>query len=165
MKREKTKKRETKHFFAKRLPIVGSKMSPSPPSASLAEALASGDLASAIRFLDRTVEAEEKRQKDEAEEKRQKDEEASMSTTTAINKTNGVDVTSSSSSSSSARLANALTSRALCHERLGMLRKALKVRSRVFSGQERALSLSAREGRKSERAGREGDKSMHRPLS
>lgn len=97
-------------------------MSPS-PSPSLAEALSLGDLASAIRLLDRAVEVEEK--------KRAENKEGGDATTTTI-KCNGVNASSLSSSSSSSRLINALTSRALCHERLGMFRKALKVRSRVF---------------------------------
>ena len=81
------------------------------PTAALVEALQAGDLASAVRILDAAVAGEEAKMK-----KKPSADESERS--------NG----SEGSSSSSLRLANVLANRALCHERLGMTRRALKVR-------------------------------------
>ena len=87
------------------------------PTSALVEALHAGDLASAVRILDAAIAGEEAKAK---------------KASSADDRSNGdgaaASSSSSSSSTSSLRLANALVNRALCHEKLGMLRKALKVR-------------------------------------
>jgi len=103
------------------------------PTSALVEALQAGDLASAVRILDAAVAGEEAKTKKKS---------------SADDRANGDGAPSSaSSSSSSLRLANVLANRALCHERLGMMRRALKVRKR---------SENERESRKKEKREREG---------
>ena len=108
----------------------------------LAEALHAGDLASAMRILDAAV-AEE-----EARKKKRLSSSLSARASASADLSNGAsdDSASSSSSSFSVRLANVLANRALCHERLGMMRRALKVRDRE-RGRERKVSERER-GRK-----------------
>ena len=90
------------------------------PTSALVEALQAGDLASAVRILDAAVAGEEAKAKKKS------------SASADDDQSNGAPRSSaSSSSSSSLRLANVLANRALCHEKLGMVRRALKVRKRL----------------------------------
>ena len=116
------------------------------PTSALVEALHAGDLASAVRILDAAIAGEEAKAK---------------KASSADDRSNGdgaaASSSSSSSSTSSLRLANALVNRALCHEKLGMLRKALKVRER---SNKRIMERERREKRKREGGGEATSRSM-----